>query len=139
MSVNAKQQLPEIFTGQAQVEFAKGNVPVALELAEKAVNFARELKLGSGEVQALRLLGQVLLANGQRGQAMVTFEKSFSNLADKDPYEVARTKNVLGTCLISTGDKEQGIGLLQDARTTFERLGALRDLESVERYLRERN
>jgi tetratricopeptide (TPR) repeat protein len=136
LEMNAKTELPEIYCDWAQVNLARGNLQTALDWAEKSLQLAHELKLGVAEGKALRMLGQVLAVHGQRQQAIETFERSLTVLAN-DPYEAARTKMYWGLALISSTEKERGISLLQDARITFERLGASRDLEIVEEYLNE--
>jgi tetratricopeptide (TPR) repeat protein len=134
MSVNAKHQLPEIFTGQAQVELAKGNVQAALELTEKAVNLAHEQRLHVEEGKALRVLGVIMLSNGQRAESANVLQHSLSLLLDRDMYEAARTKLYWAHALISSAEKKQGVELLQDAQKTFARLGAKQDLEIVKNY-----
>jgi hypothetical protein len=49
------------------------------------------------------VLGQVYLALNQPQEAIAAFEKSRGLLADRDPYEAARTRMELGLALRAGG------------------------------------
>jgi len=133
--IGTKYQLPEIYRGWALVHLAQGQVQAAIDLAERSIDLARELDLDIDEDMSLRVLGQALHANGQQEQAVAAFEKSLSILADRDPYEAARTKVEWARCLNSTGNTEQGTPLFQAARATFEQLGARCELAEVDDFV----
>jgi hypothetical protein len=118
------------------MHLASADPQVALTYAEQSINLANELEMKLEEGMSRRVLGQVLLATGQSEPALVAFEQSLSLLGG-DPYEVARTKTAWGRFLASTSgpDKERGLSLLQEARATFQELGAKRDLAEVDEIL----
>jgi hypothetical protein len=65
----------------------------------------------------------------QRAAAAADFQRSLDLLADRDPYEAARTKAAWGKLLGS--DSEQGMALLEEAQAVFAHLGAVHDCSSV--------
>ena len=100
------------------------------------MNLARELGMELEEGMSQRILGQALLANEQPKPALSALERSLSLLADQDPYEAARTKIQWGQVLVSglevpCSSSGQGTAMLQEAREAFEKLGAKRDLATV--------
>ena len=137
--MDTRDVLPEIYDGWTHVYLARGQPQTALAYAEQSVNLARDLGLALEEGKSLRVLGQAQLANDQPEAAVAAFEQSLSILTEQDPYEAARTKAQWGHCLVSGRDAERGIILLQEARATFEVLGARRDLAAVDEILRSNN
>ena len=93
---------------------------------------AYEFESAADKGIGLRVQGQAQWANHQRGEALDSFEKSLAILADRDPYESARTKVEWAKCLRSEGNVEQSIALLQQAKSAFEKLGAQRDLADLD-------
>jgi len=135
LEIDLKYQLPEIYRGWAQLELAAGQSETALKYSERSLRVARELEAELEEGMSLRVLGQALLANGQLEPALAAFERSLSLLADKDPYEAARTKVQWGLGLLSGGDVGRGTTLLKEARSTFQTLGARHDEVTVDEAL----
>jgi tetratricopeptide (TPR) repeat protein len=128
--------LPEIYRVWAQVRLAQGRTDLARENAERSIALANELGLESEEGMSLRALGQALLAGQQHEAANTAFERSLSLLADRDPYEAARTKMQWGLAPLCGTRAERGRMLLQEAEANFERLGAWRDLPIIREALR---
>jgi hypothetical protein len=119
---------------------AEGHLQEARAQIERSLKLAREMELVPEEGMSLRVLGQVLLDSGQSEAAVEAFAQSLSLLEAKDPYEAARTRLEWGRALISEREVpgssiRQGATLLQEARETFERLGAKRDLAVVDELL----
>ena len=135
LAMDTQWQLPEIYRLWARTHLAEGRPALALDFAERAVNLARDMEMDLEEGISLRILGQALLANGQHESAINAFERSLSLLADRDPYEAARTKMQWGMTLLLGGDADGAAVLLQEARTTFQQLGARHDLASADRIL----
>jgi serine/threonine protein kinase/ATP/maltotriose-dependent transcriptional regulator MalT len=134
LELDSKYQLPEVYRGWARVQLANGQPGAALMNAERSVNMARDLGLGLEEGVSLRILGQVLIASEQATPGMGALEQSLSLLTD-DAYEAARTKTEWGRHLISDTDVDLGKSLLNEARETFQELGAKRDLDLVTEIL----
>ena len=140
LAINTKEPLPEIHREWAQMHLASADPQAASEHAERSVDLARELEMKLEEGMSLRVLAQVLLDSGQPEAALEAFAQSLSLLEAKDPYEAARTRLEWGRALISEprvpgSGTRQGITLLQEARATFERLGARHDLRAVDELL----
>jgi tetratricopeptide (TPR) repeat protein len=130
-----KSRLPEIYRLWAELRLAQGRIQEALTFAERAVTLAGELEeldpLEKGT--ALRALGQALVAAGRAEPATIALEQSLQLLEDRDTYEAARTKAHWGIAVLSGGDVDQGARLLQEARATFEELGAKPDSAATAR------
>jgi tetratricopeptide (TPR) repeat protein len=135
LELDITNQLPEVYYLRAQVRLAQRQPQVALADVERALNLARDVGLDREEGISLGILGQVLLAGGQPEPALAAFEQSQALLADRDPYEAARTRLAWGRYLAAGPDPVQGTALLQAARTAFEQLGARRELAVVEQLL----
>lgn len=123
-----KDQLREIQASWALVHLAQGEPQAALDYAQRSVALAHDLAMGLEEGSSRRVLGQALSAHGQYEAALAAFEQSLALLADRDPYEAARTRLEWGRALVAHGEGDRGLALLQAARTVFETLGARRDL-----------
>jgi tetratricopeptide (TPR) repeat protein len=136
LEAGVRKQLPEIYRLWAQVHLALGRPQAALPRAEQSVSLACDVRDGREEGMSLRVLGQALLTSDQPEQAVAAFEVSLSLLTNHDPYEAARTKAQWGLSLISSGDADRGIGLLRQAETAFQELGAQGDLAVVHDVLR---
>jgi tetratricopeptide (TPR) repeat protein len=137
--MDEQEDLPGIYRGWAHRYLSVGECQGAFHYAEKAVDMARELRMSLEEGSSRRVLGQALLANNQPQAALEAFSQSLALLEHRDPYEAARTQAEWGHALLPGPETERGITLLQEARATFERLGAQRDLAAVEGILGTQN
>jgi tetratricopeptide (TPR) repeat protein len=127
-----KDPLAEINRNWAELYWAKGQLDLAKEYAEKAIELAGEANERERAL-ALRVLGQISFDENPR-QAKTLFEESVSVLSEIEPYEAARTKLVWGAALLNSSDKEKAALLFKEARQTFQRLGARRDLAEVDNF-----
>jgi ATP/maltotriose-dependent transcriptional regulator MalT len=135
LEVGAKDQLPEIYRGRAHVCLARGAARDALRFARCSIRLSRQLGSQIGMGMGRRILGIVLLAQQQPEQGLTAFKQSLGLLLNRDPYEAARTKYAWGVSLLSIGDIIGGHTLLQEARATFDSLGAQHDLAAVDAAL----
>ncbi|CAG1010987.1 Regulatory protein AfsR [Anaerolineales bacterium] len=126
--------LPEIYRSLAQVYLLQQELRKASTFANKSVKLAEEFGDAVEMGKSLRVLGQVQWANNQHKVALDSFERSLSLLADHDPYESARTKAELGQRLKVNDELDRSIALMQEARATFQKLGAERDLASLDNF-----
>jgi len=118
----------------AAISFCRGQLHLDAQLdAERSLCMARELELELEEGKYLRLFGQTQAANGQYDLALTTLAQSYDRLANRDPYEAARTQMVWGRLLLLNGKAEEGHRLLGEASTTFDKLGARRDLLAAQK------
>src|SRR5262249_51402510 len=126
-------RLMEIDRRWAEVYLSAGDIAHALTKIEDALAKARALEEPIleepiDEALSLRTRGQILRAANDIAGALEDFEQSWKQLeAAGDRYEAARTRAEWGRALSDSGDIE-GDRLLQEARETFERLGARHDL-----------
>jgi ATP/maltotriose-dependent transcriptional regulator MalT/predicted Ser/Thr protein kinase len=127
--------LPEIYRSWAQLRLVRGDSRAALRDAIRALRAARELKDPREQGLSRRVLGQALFGAGRSAWANTSFERTMELLADRDPYEAARTNAAWGRALLPNRDPSRGRDLLEAARTVFARLGARRDLGGVDDIL----
>jgi serine/threonine protein kinase/tetratricopeptide (TPR) repeat protein len=128
LEVDAQDQLPEIYRSRASIYLAHEQIDQARETIGKTITLCHDLELKIDEGMAWRILGQALGASGQIEQAREAFEHSLALVQD-DGYEVARTQAEWGWALLnSDSDVEYGRALVNEARATFERLGAPREV-----------
>ena len=137
LKIELKYLLPEIYRGQAQhylaLAQADGSLETALDYIERSLQAARELEAGQEEGISLCTLAEIKLAAGESEPALVAFSQSLSLLAKLDPFEAARTKAAWGRYLTTGSHPERGQQLLAEAQTTFQDLGAQRDLAEIEK------
>ena len=127
-----REQLPETYRYWALVRLAQRRPQEALAYAKQSLDLAYEFESAADKGIGLRVQGQAQWANHQRGEALDSFEKSLAILADRDPYESARTKVEWAKCLRAERNVEQSTALLQQAKSAFEKLGAQRDLADLD-------
>jgi tetratricopeptide (TPR) repeat protein len=135
LELGTKHTLPETYYLRAQIRLAEGRLQAAREDVQRTLELTDELGMNLEEGIGQRVLGQALQACGQVEPALAAFQDSLATLAGLDPYEAARTQAAWGRCLASGPDVERGAALLGEARTTFGRLGARRDLAELEEIL----
>jgi ATP/maltotriose-dependent transcriptional regulator MalT len=125
---------------------AEGEIAVAVRDLAEARRAADELSAIAGNYDAVMLRaiaahvqGMVSLAEGDAQTALVSLRASRATWQELDaPYEVARTRVLIGLACRSLGDEDSALLELEGAVTTFERLGALPDLARVEALARPR-
>ncbi|MGD9098847.1 MAG: tetratricopeptide repeat protein [Anaerolineae bacterium] len=137
--IGARTFLPEIYRWQALLHLACEQYKEALMLAQQACDLARELKDRAEEGSALRLLGQVCAALEQPNEAMDYLVASLECFVElKSVYQAARSCFELALVCLGKSDqeeKEEGKGLLNQARDLFADLGAQWDLAQTERAI----
>ncbi|MFL5734667.1 MAG: tetratricopeptide repeat protein [Chloroflexia bacterium] len=148
--------LPEMHRHMAEAALAAGEPAEAVAEAEQALGLARELDMRGEEGSSLRVLGEALAGgsaysvlhsgpeargfSAQVGDARHT-EDAIGKLNDSlailrevgDENEAARTELALAALLIARGNREEGMSMLEQCMATFERLGAMGDLEKAAR------
>jgi tetratricopeptide (TPR) repeat protein len=132
-----KSRIQEVYRYWSQVNIHH-DIQAALDNADRALSLANDLGDSYAEGLSLQTQGQALRIAGQAEAAITAFTRSLELLAD-DPYETARTQMQFGLVLGECGDRERGTAMLQEARATFLRLGAKRDLAEVDTILASRS
>ncbi|MEZ4662258.1 MAG: tetratricopeptide repeat protein [Caldilineaceae bacterium] len=115
----------------AEIKLAQQDALAAMRYVQSSLDLAAELAERMEQGEGLRVLGTVLQRLGQHQQALAAFEESLQILVDEDPYQAARTLALLGKFLLEAEERARGEALLQDAASTFARLGARRDLAQL--------
>ncbi len=112
-----------------EIMLAAGDV----DSARRACHELEEIVAGyeSGMLDALVAYawGAVRLADGEPREALVTLRRAAETWRALDaPYEIARTRVLVGNACRSLGDEESAVLEHEAARVAFERLGAAPDL-----------
>lgn len=123
---------------------AEAEIAVAVRDLAEARRAADELSAIAGNYDAVMLRaiaahvqGLISLAEGDAQTALVSLRASRATWQELDaPYEVARTRALIGLACRSLGDEDSALLELEGAATTFEQLGALPDLARVEALAR---
>jgi tetratricopeptide (TPR) repeat protein len=127
-------QMPRILQLRAAIALGLEDNATALLLAGESIALAQayedDLAAGTGE----RLRGQALAGLGRWPEAEVAFRRSKALLEADDRYEAAKTWAVWGAALARQGEPASAAPLLDQARTTFEALGARGDLQTLQQW-----
>jgi class 3 adenylate cyclase len=115
---------------QVEIAIAAGDVKTARSAADEAEQIVDSYKIGDKRAAAFD--ATVHLARGQISLAEKDWPSAIESLRRaRDewqgvgaPYETARVRMFLGTAYTRSGDEHAGMGELEGALATFERLGA---------------
>jgi tetratricopeptide (TPR) repeat protein len=112
--------------------FAEGEIHL-----RRAVEMAQQLKAVVLEAEALNCLGDLLHAAGRDDEAAAAHEEAFAlTRGGVDRFEEAHALEGLGTISAAGGDLESARTWLGAAADLYRTLGAIADLERVERVSR---
>ena len=119
-----------------QISLAANDLPAARAAANELEEIAT--RLGAEYLRALssRAAGAVLLSEGDAGKAVTALRQAWSIWRDLEaPYETAQTRVLLARAYRKVGDDDAAVIELSAARDTFQKLGAVTDLEQAETLL----
>lgn len=132
--------LPTVIRLQAEVALYQGKQETASQHIAQAMQQAAGQQDVVEEGICWRIKGQ-LMAGSQQTQAVVAaFQQSLSHLVDRDVFEWARSKMELAKyhqAYQKEMDKDQIIGVLQEAIAVFTQLDTKRELEETGVLLRQ--
>jgi DNA-binding CsgD family transcriptional regulator len=115
-----------------EIMVAAGDVAAARTAAAELAATARAFGAPLLAAFATRAAGEVLLGDGDPRGALPVLRSALTAWQDLDaPYEVARTRVLIGLACRQLGDHDAATGELDAARETFRRLGAEPDLARV--------
>jgi predicted ATPase/DNA-binding SARP family transcriptional activator len=118
---------PYLLLQAAKAHFYAGQGEKAQHYLDRAMSFARQHHYRQVPAIGYRIQGRILQAQADFERAPACFEQSLAALtALSDTVELARTQEAYGLFFQTrnrAGDQERGAALLQEARTTFARLG----------------
>lgn len=103
--MGARDQLPELLQGRAQIDLLRKQPGTAARYAQQAVALAHELGMESEEGKGLRLLGQALYADNQPDAASAAFKCSLALLDGVNSYEADYTRQVWETCHLGSNQR----------------------------------
>ncbi|NJK82238.1 MAG: tetratricopeptide repeat protein [Chloroflexaceae bacterium] len=115
----------EAYLAMRQLEQAYEQAYQSLSIAEE---MGQTLECGIAE----RVLGQIALEQADTTAALQHLTQSYNILKDADaPYELAKVHYWLARLWLQMNNHEQATTELRNAKETFTKLGAQRDLEQV--------
>jgi tetratricopeptide (TPR) repeat protein len=110
--------------------------PNAAELAAEMRRYASENGAPSTDAFADRLTGRLAAADGDHATALLRLAEAIGSFDRLDaPWERALTVVEVGRSQAAMGDVDAARASWMDARATFERLGAMLDLTTVDALL----
>ena len=107
----------------AEAHRQRGELALALDLAEAAERAYREFGDAPGLAEALRALGNVADSLGRYERAAACYQEELTLLADAPAEEVAATYGNLGISLHEAGDTPGGLACVLKAREIFAAAG----------------
>jgi class 3 adenylate cyclase len=121
-----------VLPAQITIEIAAGDLDAAhgaLESLEERVNVSGS---GAFAAAAATARGEIAVAEQRSGDAIVELRRAWQAWQDVDaPYEGARTRVLLARAYRAERDEAAAVVELESARSTFERIGAVRDSAKI--------
>ena len=120
---NVKENWVEAHRAQAEIALGRKLGAQAFDLAQKALDLAREDENPLEEGAALRVLGQACHLTGDLAQARQHLETSFSLLRENYKYESFLTLQALAGLYNETGEPEKAQAAAENAQTLAKEMG----------------
>ncbi len=121
-----------LLPAQVEIAVAVGDMDTAREALKELEEVARDYDSPLWKGYALACAGAVALHEGKAQEALDTLNRSWLIWRDSDmPYESAKARVLLGMARRAVGDETGATLELRAARSTFEKLGAARDLQHL--------
>jgi DNA-binding CsgD family transcriptional regulator len=118
------------------VTVAVGDLQTARVAADELVELSARISSTLLGAEAARAMGAVQLAAGEVRTAIEALRRAAETFRLLDqPYEMARTRVLIGSCCRELGDDEAARLEFDAALTVFQRLGAAPDAAHLERLL----
>jgi predicted ATPase len=125
--------LPELYGLFAELHWKQNDLVAAEQDGLQSIELARELAMPREEGHNLRIMGEIALSQQQIDKAEKYLQESFALLSQADDeYESARTQLTLAQLYLAQQKFDEGLTLLDQCQSTFERLQANLDLVSVQ-------
>jgi tetratricopeptide (TPR) repeat protein len=122
--------LPELYGQFAELHLKQKDLDAAERDGQQSLELARELTMPREEGHNLRIMGEIALARGDVARAEEYLQSSYTILNEADDeYECGRTQLTLAELYLLQKKYEEGLKLLAQCSTIFERLQASLDLE----------
>ena len=115
-----------------EAAIAADDLPAARAGAEELAQIADALEGPTLRAAALTAHGRVLLAEGQRDTATRELRLALQQWQQLEmPYEASTVRLLLASALTAAGDTDAARLEIQSARSTYERIGAVRDARAA--------
>lgn len=125
-----------LLPAQVRIALANNDPEAAAAAADELERIAAQFERPAFEAGALTARGAIALAEGRPDEAVATLDRAWRAWRDIDfPYESAQARVLLGQAKAVAGDEATARMELDAARSTFERLGAVFDVRSVDELL----
>jgi DNA-binding CsgD family transcriptional regulator len=125
-------QRPGLLAAAVEIQVAAGDATAATEAAAELVSIAKQSSSPVLGAMAAHATGAALLASGETTDAIVHLRAASAVWHRlKVPYEAARSAVLLGRACAALGDKTAAALEFDNARATFDSLGAGPDLRRV--------
>jgi ATP/maltotriose-dependent transcriptional regulator MalT len=125
---------PRVLAASVEISLAAHNINAAREAVDELKAIAGEFKSPFLGAIAQQAEGAVLLADGNARAALEPLRLAWAGWNDLGAtYEVARVRTLIGSACRQLGDADAAMIEWDAARDTFERLGAMPDVERLQR------
>ena len=122
-----------LLPSSVHISLKAGNFDAARAAADELETIAETYNAPALHAAAHVARGSVLLASDDPKEAARTFRRAVTHWQDVGaPFEAARARALLAQAIRDQGDDETAALELRAARSTFEKLGAVPDLNAVE-------
>jgi DNA-binding CsgD family transcriptional regulator len=122
-----------VLAAYVEIVLAAGDVPAARVAADELAGIAAGLDADFLNAVSDQATGEVLLAEGDPVAASARLRRAWEAWQKlQAPYEVARTRALIGLACQAVGDDDSAEMEFDAARTTFRRLGATPDAARLE-------
>jgi len=122
-----------LLAAQVDIALAAGELNLAHASADEIVAIADDFDSPGLRAIGQRCRGAVALASGETVTALAALRLAFTLWQELDsPYETARIRVLLSKAYVALGDEDAAIRECAAARSAFERIGAVADLQALD-------
>ncbi|MEM7799579.1 MAG: tetratricopeptide repeat protein [Chloroflexota bacterium] len=133
---NDQASLGSIYGFQGLLSAELGHLEKGLTLVEKGIELDRTLGDTFHQGKNGRIQARILAKLGRNEETEAAFSQSHNLLNELDPYQTALTELRWGEWLLAQGDQARGRSLLDKALATFENLGANREIQLAQTFIK---
>ena len=125
-----------LLPASVDITLAAGDVASARSAADDLERLSGQIDTPLLHATSAYALGAVLFAEGDPQAALAQLRTAWTGWQDLGvPYEIARTRRLIGLACRDLGDEDTAVLELEAARAGFRRLGAKPDLARMETHL----
>jgi DNA-binding CsgD family transcriptional regulator len=125
-------QRPGLLAAAVEIHGTAGDVAAARAAADELAAIAGTSRSSALGAMAAHAVGSARLAEGSPADALVHLRAAKATWQQlRMPYDAARTSELIGRCCLALDDRSSAALELDNARETFDRLGARPDLDRL--------